>query len=126
MRIPLSTSIKALTGVIALLSLKHVAAYGDSDFLRDWKDWSNHGDKDAGKTRNLVSTRRNVFKVPKENNNDAEKKSPGDGSNVFDGGFAAASSGGGDITPFIVGGTVVDPPRKYKVRSSHLGKNVAF
>ena len=114
MRIQLA-SIKALTGVIALLCLKHVAAYDDSDFLRDWKDWNNHGGNgnDAGKTRNLVSSRRNVFKVPKDNGNDEKK--PADDTNLFDDGTFAAASGGGDVTPFIVGGTVVNPPRKYKV-----------
>jgi hypothetical protein len=114
--------IKALACVIALLCLTHIAAYGDSDFLRDWKDWNNHGGTDAGKTRNLVSSRRNVFKVPKDNNN-AEKKSLEDGMNVFDVGFTDVLSGtDGDITPFIVGGTVVDPPRKYKVPKLACGQ----
>ena len=110
-------SIQALSGIVALLCLRPAAAYDDADFVREWKDWNNRGnDAGTGKTRNLVSSRRNVFKVPKDNG-DAEKKQGVDGVNMFVDAGEASTAAAGDVTPFIVGGTVVNPPRKYKVSS---------
>jgi len=107
-------SIQALSGIVALLCLRPAAAYDDADFVREWKDWNNRGnDAGAGKTRNLVSSRRNVFKVPKDNGV-VEKKQGVDGVNMFVDAGEASTAAAGDVTPFIVGGTVVNPPRKYK------------
>jgi hypothetical protein len=104
-------SIQALSGIVALLCLRPGAAYDDADFVREWKDWNNRGnDAGAGKTRNLVSSDRNVFNVPKDTGV-VEKKRGDKGEEAL---TAAAA---GDVTPFIVGGTVVNPPRKYKVSS---------
>ena len=112
-------SIQALSGIVALLCLRPAAAYDDADFVREWKDWNNRGnDAGAGKTRNLVSSRRNVFKVPTDNGV-VKKKTGVDGVNMFVDGEASTAAAG-DVTPFIVGGTVVNPPRKYKVSSRML------
>jgi len=105
---------KLFTGVCALLCLHHGAAYDDSDFLRDWNNRRGN-DHEVGKTRNLIDSSRNVFKIPMDDGvvkKDKEREE--DGTNIT---AAAAAAGGVDVvTPFIVGGTVVDPPRKYKVR----------
>ena len=104
-------SLKALTGV-ALLYLRRGAAYDDNDFLKDWKDWKlgSMERNEAGKTRNLVGNSRlnNVFQVPKDSGNAEMMVGDGDDTNMFIEGFDV-------VTPHIVGGTVVDPPRKYKV-----------
>ena len=108
---------KLFTGVCALLCLHRGAAYDDSDFVRDWNN-QRRNDHEVGKTRNLIDASRNMFKIPMDKGVVVETQlEPEVGTNMFDGEFTApAAAAGGDITPFIVGGTIVDPPRKYKVR----------
>jgi len=108
---------KLFTAVCALLCLHRGAAYDDSDFVRDWNN-QRRNDHEVGKTRNLIDASRNMFKIPMDKGVVVETQlEPEVGTNMFDGEFTApAAAAGGDITPFIVGGTIVDPPRKYKVR----------
>ena len=106
--------IKVLTG-IALRNLRPGAAYDDNDFRRSWKDWKLDLEcRESGKTRNLIGkSRLNVFQVPKDDENHEKKAGGGDDANMFAEGFDV-------VTPYIVGGVVVDPPRKYKVSLSFM------